>query len=187
MTWLQTHTGGKFDLLDPSASPMRLQDIAWALSHTNRFGGHAGHYTVAQHSVLVALHVPEKLRAHALLHDAHEAYVGDVIRPVREALKARGDHAFERLCQELQILIEFHFGLRYLTEGERQIITHADLAALATERRDLMGGQLDWGPLPDPWPETIVPWATDEVHRKYLGALFDLRAAPCVWGLEVAP
>lgn len=87
-TWLQTHSGIAFDLLEPRAEDVRLDDIALALSRINRFAGHthmAG-YNVAQHSYLVMDLMPQHCSPHlklaALLHDAHEAYTGDITTPV---------------------------------------------------------------------------------------------------------
>jgi hypothetical protein len=87
--------GGTFDLLDPDPADISISDIANALSNICRYNGHVPHfYSVADHSVrvmhLVAERSPEEpsrpLLMAALLHDAAEAYIGDVIRPLKRYL-----------------------------------------------------------------------------------------------------
>jgi len=94
MTWILTATGREFDLAHPSAQQIDIRDIAWHLAHICRFtGATSRHYSVAEHSLHVSLHVelqglPPAAQLAALLHDAHEAYCGDVTTPVKEALGA---------------------------------------------------------------------------------------------------
>ncbi len=85
--WMQTYSGGKFWPLDPRASEVNITDIAHALSLQSRFGGHTlGFYSVAEHSVHVARAASAENKLWALLHDASEAYVSDVIRPLKRFL-----------------------------------------------------------------------------------------------------
>lgn len=84
MTWILTYTGRAFDLAAPRADLISTVDIAHSLSMICRFGGHPRrHYSVAQHSLLVAGIVPPEHQLIALLHDATEAYVGDMVRPIK--------------------------------------------------------------------------------------------------------
>lgn len=76
----------------PSKPMIRLEDIATALSNICRFGGQIHtFYSVAQHTLLVWLLAPDHLKEAALLHDAAEAYVGDVIKPFKNLLGERYD------------------------------------------------------------------------------------------------
>ncbi|MBM4346349.1 MAG: hypothetical protein FJ100_23485, partial [Deltaproteobacteria bacterium] len=93
-TRFHTASGVSFNLSNPKAEDIRLTDIAHALSRIPRFGGHLDkHYSVANHS-LVVLRVFREARPQAtareqltaLLHDAAEAYVGDVITPLKTAM-----------------------------------------------------------------------------------------------------
>ena len=86
-TWIQTSSGGKFYYDSDDTDCINIEDIAHALSNPCRFGGHSGRfYSVAQHSVVVAYLVEKELMLTALLHDASEAYVVDVPRPLKRIL-----------------------------------------------------------------------------------------------------
>lgn len=82
-----TQSGLLVDINNPTADMINTGDIAHALSNTCRFNGHTSDfYSVAQHSLLVAVLAPKELRLEALLHDASEAYLGDVIKPLKNIL-----------------------------------------------------------------------------------------------------
>jgi len=87
-TVIETYTGGEFRPFDPRPADVRLLDIAAGLAHTCRFGGHCQQfYSVAQHSLYVSREFETpRLRLLALLHDAGEAYLGDVPRPIKREL-----------------------------------------------------------------------------------------------------
>lgn len=90
--WMQTYTGKQFWPLDPRPDEVDIQDIAHALSMLCRYGGHAhSFYSVAEHSCHVhdaILDMGEyEIGLDALLHDAAEAYIVDVLRPVKPFLK----------------------------------------------------------------------------------------------------
>lgn len=89
--WMMTWSGRQFWPLDPRPGDVDIDDIAHALGHQGRYNGHTRHfYSVAQHSVLLAEWFVKQgkpdLARQALLHDAAEAYVGDVIRPLKRDL-----------------------------------------------------------------------------------------------------
>ena len=87
---LRTLNGGRIDLLAPDWRMIRLDEIAHCLAAIPRWGGHRrAQISVAAHSLAVALLAPAPLRLAAALHDAHEAYVGDLTRPFVTALGAR--------------------------------------------------------------------------------------------------
>ena len=74
--FIATYSGNRFYFDDIMANDVNIQEIAHALSHLCRFGGHVREfYSVAQHSVLVSLLAPPEHALGALLHDATEAYV----------------------------------------------------------------------------------------------------------------
>lgn len=85
--WMQTFTGKQFWPLDPKAEEVDIEDIAHSLSLQCRFGGHClRFYSVAEHSVFVSRLVPPDLALVGLLHDATEAYVSDVPKPLKRFL-----------------------------------------------------------------------------------------------------
>ena len=85
---IKTYKHGQIiDLANPTADNIYIGDISTALSKICRFGGHTEEfYSVAQHSVLVCMLAPIHLKAAALLHDATEAYLGDVVKPLKVLL-----------------------------------------------------------------------------------------------------
>lgn len=89
MSTMLTHSGRTVDLLRVTPEDIDLADISWALAHINRFSGHASRpYSVAEHSINVARLLPEPIKIYGLLHDAHEAYIGDISTPMKLALHA---------------------------------------------------------------------------------------------------
>jgi hypothetical protein len=161
--WVQTWTGQAVDLAAPDPGAIRRVDIARSLSRLARFNGHTEEpYTVAQHSVLVARlasaawigEAPAAFRLAALLHDAHEAYMGDIVAPV--SFLPGFTAPVRQLKQRLQRAIHTRFGLpETLPEDWQRAIHCADLTALATEKRDLMA------PPPRPWGALPHPIGTD--------------------------
>lgn len=130
MTFMTTVSGRVFDLEAPRADAVCIDDIAHALAHICRFGGHTQkHYSVAQHSILVSQLVPHELALEGLLHDATEAYVGDVISPIKVGLpryRALEDRVWEAVAAR--------FGLDPVLP---LAVKAADSVMLATEIRDL--------------------------------------------------
>lgn len=132
---MATRSGRYFNPLSPRAKDVLIDDIAHALAFQCRFNGHThDFYSVAQHSVMVAGLVPKYLRMEALLHDAAEAYLGDIVTPVKAAIPD-----FAMMEAGVMAAINRRFGLSAeLNARDRHLIKRADLIALATEKRDLM-------------------------------------------------
>lgn len=85
--WMQVYSGKRFYPLDPRVEDVDIEDIAHALSLLCRFGGHVDRfYSVAEHCVLLSKWVDPEHAFHALLHDATEAYVVDLPRPIKRNL-----------------------------------------------------------------------------------------------------
>jgi len=173
--WIQTASGVAFDLLYPLPEAVNPRDLAAALAKQCRFGGHCvTHYSVAQHSIHVASMLPQRLALAGLLHDGHEVYLGaDILRPVKFALDRLGaGDGLAELVDGLDRAIFARFGVAWpLPAEDAELLALADMRALATERRDLLGHELNWGKLPPPEPEAIrpMPWARAE--DAYLAAL----------------
>lgn len=139
-THMMTHSGIDYAPGALRVREVRIADIAHALSLICRFGGHSvGHYSVAQHSLLVArilesMGAPADAQLCGLMHDAHEAYVGDVPTPIKALLGT----AWSDLEHQAEDAVLCAFGLRDVMNDWRDIVKHADRVALATERRDLL-------------------------------------------------
>src|SRR6266540_3927135 len=111
MSWIQTYpTCQQFDVTLVDSEKIDIRDIAHALSMQCRFGGHcAWHYSIAQHSLYVARRFDNlHLRRYALLHDASEAYLVDVPRPIKNL---DGMYAYRQMERLLQEKIYQKFGL----------------------------------------------------------------------------
>ncbi len=182
--WIQTYTGRQFFPLSPEPEDVCPVDIAHALSCQARFSGHTrgGPYSVAQHSLLVASAVPAWFRLAALLHDAAEAYLVDLPRPLKHGTYI-GPHfaAFEaRIARAI--------GERFdvFLDPTAPDVHVADMRALATERRDLMMPEpAQWGDLPPPLEERVEPVVWHEARAEFLYALdglgvLDYGEAMCV-------
>ena len=129
---VQTYSGVLFDVLNPRAEDVRLEDIAHALANQCRYSGATRrHYSVAEHSIWVSLLVPPEFAKVALLHDASEAYLVDFPRP----LKHLPEFAFYR---ELEARVERAVGQRFGFFGTPVEVQRADVEALAMECRQLM-------------------------------------------------
>ena len=81
---IETFTGGLIDPLNPNPQSIRIEDIAHALSNVCRFAGQSRvFYSVAQHSLIVSSLCRAEQARIGLMHDAAEAYLGDLTRPVK--------------------------------------------------------------------------------------------------------
>lgn len=134
-TCFPSRSGLTLDIVTPTLDMIHWRDIAESLAKTCRFGGHCrGFYSVAQHSLFVAQLIPREWRAYGLLHDAHEAFTGDLISPLKALLGdpiREVEARFDRLIYEAA-------GMALPSTDIRACIKTADRVALATERRDLV-------------------------------------------------
>ena len=169
MNWILTSTGKRFDLFEPDADMIDPRDISQSLAHLCRFNGHTREfYSVAQHSCIVAELVPEEHKLAALLHDATEAYLGDMTRPLKQWMPdylGFEDIVWASVCERFDLAIDLPACVR-----------QADMIALATERRDLMPSDpAIWDCLVgiEPMIETIRPWSAAEARNTYHQRLMD--------------
>ena len=169
--WIQTASGRQFFPLDHQPEEVFIEDIAHGLAHMCRFNGHTkSFYSVAQHSVLASLLVPEPDALWALLHDASEAYLGDVSRPLKHGGALEGYKAAERRMMEAVVL---RFGLGY---DEPASVTQADEVLLATEQRDVRPPRNYVPDNPDvrPLAGRIRTWTPEESRAAFLERLEQL-------------
>lgn len=169
--WIQTYTGRQFWPLDPRADEVDIQDIAHALSNLCRFTGHcAWFYSVAQHSVLVSRACDPADALAGLLHDAAEAYVADLPRPIK---RQPGMEAYRDAEALVHGAIGERFGVAVLMPPS---VVAADEAVLATEGRDLMKRiGATWNLRAAPLPGTIAPWSSLVARHQFLRRFHCLR------------
>jgi 5'-deoxynucleotidase YfbR-like HD superfamily hydrolase len=165
-SWIATYTGGQFWPLEPREEDVKIVDIAHALSLVCRWSGHIKtHYSVAQHSVHVSENVPAEIRLDALLHDASEAYIADLARPIKHA------PGLGEIYLQVEKGIQDTINQKYGICTSYPEIKKADNLLLMTEKRDLMNG--DWkelcteGMLED-LEENIVPWSVGMAEYYFL-------------------
>jgi uncharacterized protein len=154
--WIQTYTGRQFWPLNPRVDDVCLEDIAHSLSMQCRFNGHClRFYSVAEHTVRMVGqlrrdgHGTDVLRW-ALLHDAAEAYLSDVPRPVKRQIPEYGaaeSHMRAVICAALGV---------GPSRKDCRAVRIADDRMLATEARDIMAAHpADWGLTATPYQFVI--------------------------------
>jgi hypothetical protein len=183
--YIQTFGGRAYWPLDPRAEEVELEDIAHALSNQCRYSGHTRtFYSVAEHSVRVMrLCGPDRIiMAAALMHDAAEAYLVDLPRPLKHHSElGRAYMAAEAINHHV---IMRRFGLPIGNPELDAIVADADNRLLATEVRDLMwrtakkpDGSPVWSKWLDgivPLPGTIKPWPPEMARRIFLSEAREL-------------
>lgn len=140
--FIMTASGEDFWFLNPAPETILIEDIAAALSKICRYTGHCRHfYSVAQHSVIVSHLVPEEQALEGLLHDASEAYLGDMSAPLKRQLPE-----YQEIEGIVESAIAKKFGLMYnLDLGWPSAVKRADIQVLALEKKLLL-------------PESKTPW-----------------------------
>jgi hypothetical protein len=143
-----TATGLYFDIIDSEPEMVSIEDIAHALSQVNRFTGHGKFpYPVSQHSRLGSYLVPTKYALRFLLHDASEAYLGDMNRPLKHFTSAGEE--YRKVESRVQGMIYNKFGL---SEVDPEIIHEIDNQMLYAEKAQIM-----------PATEWRNKWSKDQV------------------------
>lgn len=149
--WIQTFTQRRFYPLDPRPDDINVLDIAHALSHLCRFAGHTNRlYSVGEHSLHVADQVRQRggnatMQLAALLHDAPEAYIVDLPRPIKHDPSMS---AYRDAEVRIAVCVETRFNLPPYAL-EHPIVKEADNDMLLTERRDLLSSR----------PESDTDWS----------------------------
>ena len=177
MTWIQTYTGKKFSLVDPQPEDVDIVDIIAALGNIVRFNGHCRkNYTVLQHSVQVAELCPPILRFAGLMHDAGEAYYGDITRPQKIVLNELSNGRISEWMKRIDRVVAIAFNLTFPTP---LAIKHFDNIMLATEARDLMTDPPEpWVELPPPLPDTLRVWSPQKSYTRFVDLYHLCRQSP---------
>lgn len=166
--WLQTFTGRRVSVLSPQPEEIFIEDIMPSISKQCRFNGHCNvFYSVAQHCVLGAQFAmyhwkSKEVAKEFLLHDATEAYMGDLIRPVKVMLPEFGvvEAGFWKA-------ISTRFGLPLEHTSKCQLL---DNIMVTWEKRDLLPNSEEWPRLPDITEYNLMPiesWTWQEAEAEY--------------------
>jgi 5'-deoxynucleotidase YfbR-like HD superfamily hydrolase len=176
--YLQTVSGRWVNPFDPDPEQLDAGDIARALANQCRFGGHCrSFYSVAQHSVIVSELVERRGgdaedAFAALMHDATEAYLGDMPHPLKHrsplgaAFRAAEEH-LERALRE-----------RFRIKAGVAEIKRADRALLATERLAFSADSWHWPELEgvEPLELELTAWSPDEAADAFARRYAELDA-----------
>lgn len=166
--FIQTYLGIRFYPVDPYLDDIQIEDIAHALSNQCRFTGHTKHfYSVAQHSVYCSQMMPPGQELYGLLHDASEAYLCDVARPVKHMPEMAEYRAVECVVQQW---IYHRFGLGWQEPPE---LKKVDARMLFTEKEQLMA-PLDWGYQVQPYDFEIQKMMPEEAEHAFLMRFIEL-------------
>ena len=170
--WMQTYSGLQFYPLDPRAADIDILDISHALSNLCRYAGHVERfYSVAEHCVLLSYAVDPSKALHALLHDATEAYVVDVPRPLKVSLPE-----YQAIEHEVWMQIARRFNIAPVLPHE---VKDADTRILLDERRALMRrGTHRWAvDVMEPLGVQIEGWSPTKAKARYLRRFQELTGA----------
>jgi 5'-deoxynucleotidase YfbR-like HD superfamily hydrolase len=156
-TAVRTYSGIYFDFLNPTIDMINIEDIAHSLSNQCRFNGHLPNfYSVAQHSVHCAEMVSEPYKLQALLHDASEAYIVDIPKPIKPYLTNYKD-----MEDKIMYLIAEKFGFDYPFSQE---VKKADEDRLIFEWENIF--------LAKPYKSKSLCWSNDYAKNRFL-LMFD--------------
>lgn len=168
--FLQTRSDIAFNLEFPTVDMVTIKDIATSLAYTNRFNGHTGTtYSVAEHSVLVSRKCREENKMWGLLHDAAEAYTGDIISPLKKLVPQ-----FSAVEKRIMKVICEKFELDLFQPKE---IGKVDLRMLATERLKFFPtAPMDWSLKSKPYDDVeILCLPAEKAKTMFLTEFFLLR------------
>lgn len=162
--WMQTYTGQAFDPMNPDPERIKIEDIAHALAMNCRYAGHVNRfYSVAEHSVHVSRNVSRTNALWGLLHDASEAYIADIVRPVKKRMpeyKLVEDVLMAAICRR------FHLPVEQPAE-----IYDIDLRIVVDEKAVLLNKEpLPWGAIEglEPVGATISAWSPERAKGEFL-------------------
>jgi len=188
-------SGRRLDILDPSPVDVELSDIAHGLARVARWNGQTqGDYSfsVAQHSVLVleifSAYVPkadDKAKLYALLHDAPEYVMGDIISPFKAAMGGN----YKEVENRLLAAVHLHFALnatapvaiqRQIKRADKEAAYHeaVHLAGFAVDEARKFFGEPGLAAFDlEHFDELIRPWPTREAHDRFVDAVDKLATA----------
>ena len=169
MTYIQTAGRNYVDLADPHPDQIDIADIAHGLANICRWVGHTPHfYSVAEHSLLCCNCADPEHALEALLHDAAEAYVGDVSTP----LKAMLGLIYTDIEQRIDRVIRAKYGL---PERETLVVKCIDKSVMTLELQDIMHVTTTCQNVPRPHTGTVRYYTPEIAKRAFLSRFYYLQ------------
>jgi len=160
---IMLHSGAWFDFCAPASSEFMIEDIAHGLANICRYSGQcSSFYSVAEHSILVS-ETAKGFELEALLHDAAEAFLGDITRPLKQMLPE-----YKRIEADVERAILDRFGIIGPLPPQ---VKQADLRVLAAEQKQIMPEGTDgWvrGQKVEPAPIIVRHLLPDEAKRAFI-------------------
>lgn len=159
---MKTYNGRILDVLNFTEADVDIEDIAHSLSQICRFTGHTkGHYSVAQHCLLVSEMVPSSYALEGLLHEAEEPYTNDLHTELKYA---HGMRIYREIGRQIRDVVWRHFGLESCEDVHRMIKT-VDTTLCELEKLCLFK---------DSKLDRIKPMPAEEAEKKFLQRFIDL-------------
>lgn len=168
--WMQTFTGRAFYPLDPQPEDIDPLDIAHGISMQCRYNGHVKRfYSVAEHCYIMSYYVPEEDALWALLHDATESYVGDMVRPLKK-------HMPDFVIAEDVVMGAIAERFSLVSPSMPPAVREADNRILLDERAELLGTPPQAWAVEgmEPLGATIIGWDPVVAEYMYLTRLSEL-------------
>lgn len=171
-TWMQTSSNSEVDFTAEHWIALPIEDIANALANTCRYNGHCSRFfSVAEHSVLMSRLVRPELALAALLHDASEAYVGDIPRPLKRVMGT----AFKDMERKAMRAVAQRYGVT-MHDLEHPEIKALDKKILADEAAALMPRHAFWDQFTERTGVEIAGWNPAEAREKFLQRYAELKS-----------
>lgn len=166
--WMQIANGHIFHPLDPRVNEVHIEDIAQSLSRQIRYNGMSDlSISVAQHSCQCAWLAEQTGGNHdvqlaLLMHDAAEAYIGDMIRPLKVLIPE-----FKEIEDRIMAVIIAKYDLPLITPKAQK---YYDNLALAWEKRDIYQSSREWPHMLDvpKWLPVMAPWSLNYAEFRFL-------------------
>lgn len=172
--WIQTVSGLRVNPRSMTVGDIRMVDIAHALSMQCRYAGHCyKFYSVAEHCVLTSWVLEQmgrgpRVQLYGLLHDAEEAYLPDLPRPIKEM--------FPEYREAGKYIMDLVIGKYNLPWGCKDEIKKVDNALLHTEALEIMGDTSGWYLPEPPVPDLLIQgWEPHKAKTKFLHRFNQLR------------
>lgn len=129
---------GRAHVLALDVSEVDIGDIAFSLAYINRYNGWLGACSVGQHCICVAERLPRPYALHGLLHDASEAYLQDMINPMKGRLRicpSSGYMPYRKFEKKVMRVVYAGLRIKYPSVFEQRVVKLADVEAAELEQR----------------------------------------------------